>query len=55
MKRHDGTRQAGGPGSLTAWAHGQVQGVGFRWWTRSRAVELRLVGRATNLAGFVER
>lgn len=34
---------------LTAWVHGMVQGVGFRWWTRSRALELGLVGRATNL------
>lgn len=33
---------------LTAWVHGQVQGVGFRWWTRSRALELGLVGHATN-------
>jgi acylphosphatase len=40
---------------LTALVHGQVQGVGFRWWTRARAVELGLVGRATNLAdGRVE-
>ncbi|MFY2789591.1 acylphosphatase [Rhodococcus sp. MALMAid1271] len=35
---------------LTAWVHGQVQGVGFRWWTRSRALELGLVGHATNHA-----
>lgn len=35
---------------LTAWVHGAVQGVGFRWWTRSRALELGLVGSATNLA-----
>lgn len=35
---------------LTAWVHGQVQGVGFRWWTRSRALELGLVGTATNTA-----
>ncbi len=34
---------------MTAWVHGRVQGVGFRWWTRSRALELGLVGHATNL------
>ena len=34
---------------LTAWVHGKVQGVGFRWWTRSRALELGLVGSASNL------
>jgi acylphosphatase len=40
---------------LTAWVHGTVQGVGFRWWTRSRALELGLVGSASNLAdGRVE-
>ncbi|PXY27098.1 acylphosphatase [Prauserella muralis] len=40
---------------LTAWVHGMVQGVGFRWWTRSRALELGLVGSAANLAdGRVE-
>lgn len=33
---------------LTAWVHGYVQGVGFRWYTRSRARELGLVGHATN-------
>lgn len=33
---------------LTAWVHGAVQGVGFRWWTRARALELGLVGTATN-------
>jgi acylphosphatase len=33
---------------LTAWVHGRVQGVGFRWWTRSRALELGLTGYATN-------
>ncbi|MFF0814295.1 acylphosphatase [Rhodococcus sp. NPDC003318] len=33
---------------LTAWVHGTVQGVGFRWWTRSRALELGLIGHATN-------
>ena len=35
---------------LTAWVHGHVQGVGFRWWTRSRALELGLVGYAANQA-----
>jgi acylphosphatase len=34
---------------LNAWVHGHVQGVGFRWWTRCRARELRLVGEARNL------
>lgn len=33
---------------LSAWVHGQVQGVGFRWWTRSRALELGLTGYAAN-------
>jgi acylphosphatase len=43
------------PIRLTAWVHGRVQGVGFRWWTRSRALELGLVGSAGNLAdGRVE-
>ncbi|GAA3959238.1 acylphosphatase [Gordonia caeni] len=35
---------------LTAYVHGMVQGVGFRWWTRSRALELGLTGYAKNLA-----
>jgi acylphosphatase len=40
---------------LTAWVRGHVQGVGFRWWARSRALELGLTGAATNLAdGRVE-
>jgi len=34
---------------LTAWVRGHVQGVGFRWWTRARALELGLTGAATNL------
>lgn len=33
---------------LTVWVHGRVQGVGFRWWTRARALELGLVGSAAN-------
>jgi len=33
---------------LTAWVHGRVQGVGFRWWTRARALELGLTGSAAN-------
>ena len=36
------------PVRLTAWVHGHVQGVGFRWWTRSRALELGLTGYAAN-------
>ncbi|HJE57778.1 MAG TPA: acylphosphatase [Nocardiopsis listeri] len=37
------------PVRLTAWVRGRVQGVGFRWWTRSRALEIGLTGAATNL------
>ncbi|QFG25389.1 acylphosphatase [Actinomadura sp. WMMB 499] len=40
---------------LTAWVRGRVQGVGFRWWVRARALELGLVGSAANLSdGRVE-
>ncbi len=35
---------------LSAWVHGRVQGVGFRWWTRCRALELGLTGYAANQA-----
>ena len=34
---------------VTAWLSGRVQGVGMRWWVRSRALELGLVGHAANL------
>lgn len=34
---------------LTAFVTGRVQGVGFRWWTRARALELGLTSSATNL------
>ena len=36
---------------LSAWVHGHVQGVGFRWWTRARALELGLTGFAANKPG----
>lgn len=40
---------------LTAFVRGAVQGVGFRWWVRARALELGLTGHASNLAdGRVE-
>jgi acylphosphatase len=39
----------GGQARLTAWVEGRVQGVGFRWWTRARALELGLAGWAENL------
>jgi acylphosphatase len=39
----------GEPVRVTAWVHGRVQGVGFRWWTRRQALELGLAGWAANL------
>ncbi|MBI3216464.1 MAG: acylphosphatase [Mycobacterium sp.] len=42
------TDPAGPQVRLTAWVHGRVQGVGFRWWTRARALELGLTGYAKN-------
>lgn len=41
--------QDGDTTRLTAWVHGRVQGVGFRWWTRSKALEAGLTGSAGNL------
>ncbi|WP_181788732.1 acylphosphatase [Streptomyces phytophilus] len=36
---------------MTAWVRGVVQGVGFRWFTRARALEIGgLSGFAANLA-----
>jgi acylphosphatase len=35
---------------VTAFVRGAVQGVGFRWWARSRALELGLAGSVTNLS-----
>jgi len=32
----------------TIFVRGRVQGVGFRWWTRARALELGLLGFARN-------
>ena len=40
---------AAGDVRMTVFVHGMVQGVGFRWWTRSRATEIGLVGSARNL------
>ncbi|MFI0222708.1 acylphosphatase [Streptomyces lydicus] len=35
---------------VTAWVRGQVQGVGFRWFTRANALRIgELVGFAVNL------
>jgi acylphosphatase len=36
---------------LTVTVRGLVQGVGFRAWTRRRAMDLGLAGSATNLPG----
>jgi len=33
---------------VTVFVRGRVQGVGFRWWTRARALELGLAGHARN-------
>jgi len=39
----------GGTVRATMFVRGWVQGVGFRWWTRARALELGLDGHARNL------
>ena len=43
-------QQADGNGRvrMTAWVHGQVQGVGFRAWTQSEARRLNLEGWVCN-------
>jgi acylphosphatase len=44
-----------GPARAIIWVHGRVQGVGFRWWVRARALELGLAGHARNASdGRVE-
>lgn len=51
----DGSAATAEAARLTAFVRGRVQGVGFRWWVRARALELGLVGHASNLAdGRVE-
>ncbi|MEO7449102.1 MAG: acylphosphatase [Humibacillus sp.] len=48
-------RSQADPVRATFFVHGDVQGVGFRWWARARALELGLVGHARNTAdGRVE-
>lgn len=40
---------------VSIFVRGRVQGVGFRWWTRARALELGLAGFANNMSdGRVE-
>lgn len=41
--------QVGDHARLTAWVRGRVQGVGFRWWVRKKALQIGLVGFAENL------
>ena len=50
-----GQAEGGGAVRVTAFVRGAVQGVGFRWWARARALELGLRGSARNMAdGRVE-
>ncbi|WP_377641528.1 acylphosphatase [Oryzobacter terrae] len=51
----DGGSGEGGVSRVAVFVRGSVQGVGFRWWTRARALELGLTGFARNTAdGRVE-
>ncbi|WP_371499410.1 acylphosphatase [Kitasatospora sp. NBC_00374] len=45
MHGHDSQQ----PVRVTAWVRGKVQQVGFRWWTRARALEIGLTGYTSNL------
>lgn len=57
MTSHDElvTRDGEAAVRMVVWIRGRVQGVGFRWWTRTRALELGLAGWARNLTdGRVE-
>ena len=49
MVAETGPRDDSGPVRLTAYVDGRVQGVGFRYWVRTRATALGLTGRASNL------
>lgn len=52
---HDDTADHEDVRRMTVFVRGRVQGVGFRWWTRARALELGLAGYARNTAdGRVE-
>jgi acylphosphatase len=54
-REDDERREANPSARATMFVRGRVQGVGFRWWTRARALELGLVGHARNMAdGRVE-
>ncbi|BAJ30951.1 putative acylphosphatase [Kitasatospora setae KM-6054] len=45
MQGHDSHRSV----RATIWVRGRVQQVGFRWWTRARALEIGLTGYTSNL------
>ena len=42
------SHSTGAASRATVFVRGRVQGVGFRWWTRARALELGLTGHARN-------